>query len=263
MEMNRFIFKTILMALFLGFGFTSLVNAQGSLMRRLQQKTEEKIIEEIFKEPENEKSPDRTTPGTERSPQTRNQRGGGLDQEVPDVSKSITDADLAFNAGKYVEAKSSVRNALWGIELEIGQNVLNSLPQSVGQLQSDKNDDRVTSTGIGFVGLVIERTYRGKDDMVLSASVGSDSAILGLAGLYMTEGLYMQSSDQTDQKQIRFQDHRATIQYTDYDGYTLSIPFGQSSLFLVKGVNYDSESQFLTAANSFDISKIKKELGEQ
>jgi hypothetical protein len=259
---NVFIRAWLLLLLF-SFGISTIAEAQGSLMRRLQEKTEQKIIEEIFKEPEKGETPDNRTTSPDRSPQTRNQRGGGLTQEVPDVAKSITEADVAFNAGKFVDSRSSVRNALWGVELEIGQNVLKALPQKVERLDYDVNDDRVSSTGIGFVGLIIERTYRGNNDMEIRASVGNDSAILGLAGLYMTEGLYMQSTDQTNQKQIRFQDHRATIQYADYEGYTLSVPFGQSSLFVVKGVNFDSESHFITAANNFDINRIKKELGEQ
>jgi hypothetical protein len=260
--MKAIIIRPLMLLFLISMVSSTIAVAQGRLIRKLQEKTEEKIIEGVFGEPTKERTP-ATTPADERSPQTRNQRGGGLTQEVPDVAKSITEADVAFSAGKFVDARSSVRNALWGVELEIGQNVLKALPQKVERLDYDVNDDRVSSTGIGFVGLIIERTYRGNDDMEVRASVGNDSAILGLAGLYMTEGLYMQSTDETNQKQIRFQDHRATIQYADYEGYTLSVPFGQSSLFVVKGVNFDSESHFMTAANNFDINRIKKELGEQ
>jgi hypothetical protein len=260
--MKAIITRPLMLLFLISMVSSTIAVAQGRLIRKLQEKTEEKIIEGIFGEPEKEKAP-ATTAADERSPQARNVRGGGLSQEVPDVVRSISDADLAVNAGKYIDARSSVRNALWGVELEIGQNVLKSLPQSVGSLQYDSNDDQVSSAGIGFVGLIIERVYRGSNDMELKASVGNDSAVLGLAGLYLTDGLYVQSTDETNLKQIRFQDHRASIQYTDYEGYTITVPFGQSSMFVLKGVNYDSENDFMAAANAFDISKIKKELGEQ
>jgi hypothetical protein len=144
----------------------------------------------------------------------------------------------------------------------MGQQLLASLPEKVSGLSFQPDEDRVSSTGIGFVGLVIERTYNDGKDKQLKASIGNDAALLGLAGIYMAGGMY-QTTDETNQKQIRFQDHRGAITYDDYEGYTLSVPFGQSSIFLVKGTNFEDESQFMSAAGNIDINTIKRELGEQ
>jgi hypothetical protein len=239
------------------------VHAQGRLIRKIQDRAEDKIIDEIFKDSDKAGTETETKDaGSEASSTTRHRRGGGLSQEAPDVTQNILDAEKAFEAKKYSEAKSSVRQALWGVELGIGQNILKSLPDEVEGLKKDENEDRVTSTGIGFVGLVIERVYKGKDDLELRTSIGNDAALMGLAGVYMVGGMY-QTTDDTNQKQIRFKEHRAFIEYNDYSGYSLSVPFGQSSILVLKGSNFESENDFMAAANIFDLDKIKKELGEQ
>ncbi len=246
----------------------SISYSQGRLIRKIQEKAEDKAIEEIFKDKktkEKEQYPDYqdTESDYDKSGSSRQQRkSGGLSKTVPDVLQNIADAESAFKDSKYSESKSYVRQALWDIELEIGRKLLNSLPESVEGLKFIKEDDRVTSTGIGFVGLLIERVYQGKDDMELNCTIGNDSAILGLAGTYMMGVLYMSSSDETNHKTIRFKDHRAMIEYDDSEGYKLSVPFGQSSVFVLQGVNFDSEEHFMRAADNFDIETIKKELGE-
>lgn len=244
------------------------LQAQRTLLRKLQEKTEEKIVNEILGEPEESgetpqsTSPDSNNPSGE-SETVSNRRGGGLNQDAPDVLANISQAKENFDAANFRQAKTSVRNALWGVELEIGNKVLEDLPASVEGLGKIDGEDKVTSTGVGFVGMVIERVYRGGDDQQVKATIGNDSALLGLAGYYMADGVYMQSSDQPDQKQIQFQNHNAVIRYDEYDGYTLSVPFGQSSVVVINAVNFDTESQFMAAANNFDINKIKTQLGEK
>ncbi len=269
--MKKYLFRAVLLLLLTCLGVAT-VHAQGRLIRRIQERAEDKVIEEIFKDKDKD-SETETNPDTRIDPDGReyessrergtHRRGGGLTQTPPDVNKNIGDAQTAFSGQKYSEAKASVRQALWGVELEIGQNILKSLPESVEDLKYVAEQDRVTSSGIGFVGLVIERVYQGKDDMELRTSIGNDAALLGLAGMYMAGGMYMHSTDDADQKSIRFQGHNATIRYDDYDGYTLGVPFGQSSVLVLNGINFDSENDFMAAANNFDVEKIKKELGEQ
>ncbi len=238
------------------------VQAQGRLLRKLQEKTEEKIVNEILGEPDKTEQ-NQNNPNHDESDGVKNRRGSGLSQDAPDVAANIEEAEKHFDAQRYIQAKSSVKNALWGVELEIGKKVLESLPKEVVNLNVQDDDDKVSSTGVGFVGLVIERTYQGEDDIQLQATIGNDSALLGMAGFYMVDGTYMQSTDQPDQKQVQFKDHRAVIRYDEYDGYTLSVPFGQTSIFIVNGVNFENETDFMAAANCFDLSDIKSKLGVQ
>ena len=235
---------------------------QGRLLRRIQEEAEKKAIEELFgKEKEGTSTqPETSTPDSRSG---RNTRGGGLSQTVPDVNLHIGEASASFAANSYSAAKASLRQALWGVELEMGQQVLKSLPEKVDGMPFVADSDRVSSSGIGFVGLMIERHYAGANDMELHVSVGNDSGLLGIAGLALSSGVYMNTSDQTNQKQIRYQGHNAYITYDDYDGYTLGVPFGQSSVLVLQGVNYDSETAFMAAANQFSIQTIKQKLGVQ
>jgi hypothetical protein len=249
----------IIMLLFVLALFTAHAHAQGSLIRRVQDRTEQKIVKEVFGDQEKQQQ---NQNNNEPANQAQNRRGGGLSQNVPDVLENIKQANDSYTAANYIQAKTAARNALWGIELEIGKKVLQTLPPSVEGLACNQSDDRVTSTGIGFAGLVIERIYNGREDMQLKATIGNDAALLGLAGFYMMGETY-QTSDQQNHKQIQYKGQRATIKYDEYEGYTLGVPFGQSSVFVINGVNFSNETQFMTAANTFDLDKIKKELGEQ
>jgi len=265
--MRSIVLKTALFIFIMGM-VTINVSAQGSLIRRVKEKTEQKIVDEIFKDnsQQNQNQDTGTTnapSGQQGSSGAQNRRGTGLDQQAPDVLASINEAETAFKSASYIQSKSSVRNALWGIELEIGNKVLESLPQSVRNLNYVQSEDRVSSAGANFIGLMIERLYQGNNDMEIKATIGNDAVLMGIAGYYMVDGRYMQSTDETNQKQIQYQEHRANIRYSDHEGYTLSIPFGQSSVFVITGVNFDNEAQFMQAANSFNLSTVKKELGEQ
>lgn len=259
--MKRLFFIAAFGMLLMHAGITDLYG-QGRLLRKIQEEAEKKAIEEIFgKEKEGEGVP-AETPG-EASRSGRNTRGGGLSQTVPDVKLHISEAQSSFASNNYSSAKASLRQALWGVELEMGQQVLKSLPESVAGLDYIAENDRVSSSGAGFVGLVIERAYSGKDDMELSLSVGNDAGLFGIAHMAVAGGMYVNTSDQPGQKQIRFQDHSGYIQFDESDGYTMSIPFGQSSLFLLQGINFNDEASFMAAANQFSIQTIKQKLGEQ
>jgi hypothetical protein len=256
--MKRLIVYSILGFLIFQTGLSDLYG-QARLIRRIQQEAEKKAIEEIFgKEEETKSAADEA--GTRTG---RNRRGGGLDQEIPDVNKYIAEAGKSFSEKNYTGARSSLRQALWGVELEMGQGVLAILPEKAGPVAYKPDADRVSSTGIGFAGLLIERYYSGPDDLELSLSIGNDSALLGLANLALTAGYYQSATDQENQKQIRFKELNAYIRYDDDSGYTLSVPFGQSSIFLLQGINYGSESDFMAAANQFDIQAVKQKLGAQ
>src|SRR6056297_1917058 len=211
-NINIFVF----LMLFFGFS-TNYVFSQSRLLRKMQEKTEEKIIREIFNENEDENKSDENNHSPESINESRsdrsNRRGSGLTQSRPDVNQSIAQASSSFENGNYKSSKDAVRDALWAVELEISENVLKDLPQKVGTLQSEEESDKVTSTGVGFVGLIIERNYYGGDDMSLTVTIGNDSGILGLAGMYMVDGRYMDSTEETDQKRIQFKDHRAIIRY--------------------------------------------------
>ena len=237
--------------------FANQIMAQ-RFLNKLQNKTEDKIIDEIFKEDKKE------TPGNQESSKstTSNKRGEGLTATVIDVPASIEAASNAYQSEKYTQSRNSIREAIQGIELEIGIKVLISLPESVNDLSKRDEADRVTSSGINFAGLLIEREY-AKGDQELRVTIANNSAWLSAVNLYLSSGGYATTDEQQDYKKITFQGYQGIIEYDEGSGYKLSVPFGQSSIFILNGINFGNEQQMMNAAGKFSIESIKKQLGEQ
>ena len=225
---------------------------------KLKDKTEDKIIDEIFKEDKTE------TPESKETKQssTTNTRGEGLTATSIDVPANIEAASSAYKSNNFKESRNSIRQAIQGIEIEIGKKVLESLPESVNDLSKNNDADRVTSTGMNFAGLTIERQY-AKGDQELQVTIANNSVWLTSVNLYLSSGGYASTDEQQNYKKITFQGYQAVIEFDQGSGYKLSVPFGQSSLFILNGVNFNNEQQMMNAANKFSIESIKKQLGEQ
>ncbi|MFP4470904.1 MAG: hypothetical protein ACLFPE_09475 [Bacteroidales bacterium] len=237
--------------------------AQGNFLKKLKKKAEEKATEAVFGEEENNNSGG--TSGSEYSPSGSNSpantKGGGLTTEPPDVMGNIGEAGDAFGNKKYADARFAVRQAILGIELEIGNNILEGLPEKIDGLSKIEDEDQVASSGIGFVGLIIERTYR-EGDKQFKVTIGNDAAMLSAANMYLASGAYGTSTDD-NHKIVKLDGHRAVLEYDEYSGYKLSVPFGQSSVLITEGINFETEDEMMSASGEINIANIKKELGEE
>lgn len=190
-----------------------------------------------------------------------NKGGAGLVVTPPDVNQNITDAGTSYKAGNYSEARYAIKQAMLGVEMEIGQSVLKSLPETVLGLPKDSEADEVTSMGAGWVGLTIQREYE-KDDKQLRTTIANNAAWMSAYNAYMVNGNYA-SSGQQNWKQTKVKNYKGIIEYSEGSGYKLSVPLGQSSLIVWEGINFANEQEMMNAANAFDIDGIKKKLGEK
>ena len=57
-----------------------------------------------------------------------NKGGQGLVTTPPDVNENLTAAETSFKANSYGESRYAIQQAMLGVELKIGQNILKSLP---------------------------------------------------------------------------------------------------------------------------------------
>ena len=192
----------------------------------------------------------------------KNTEKGGLTSTPPDVKQNIASARTAFAGKKYGEAKFAVKQALLGVELEIGQNLLKSLPDKVDGLPKVPEEDQVKSSGAGFIGLQIDRVFRD-DKKELALNILNDANISMGINMYLNNPGYSSQGNSEGKKTVMFKGNKGLLEFNEDEGYTLHVPIGQTSLFIVKGVNYKSEADFMNAANQFDIQKIKTELGEK
>lgn len=198
-----------------------------------------------------------------RSGKPSNKVGEGLKNTAPpDVLQQISEAETAQNSGNLSDARYSVQQALLGIELQMGKEVLKSLPASVAGLPKDETQDIVTSSQWGWANMTIQRVYK-QNDKQLTVLIGNNSAYAGFVNIFFA-GNYTQSNGETQNfKQIKVKGNKAVIKFDQNEGYTLLVQLGQSSMISFEGVNFATEQDMMTAANSFDIDGIKKMLGEK
>lgn len=193
-----------------------------------------------------------------------NRGGAGLISTPPDVKQNLTDAEAAYKKASYGEARYAVQQAMLGVELEIGNKILNSLPESVVGLAKDKESDQVTSTGYGWAGLTIQRRYQDNKDKELTVIVANNAAWLTGVNAYLSAGGYAQQTNgEQNWKQTKIKGYRAIIEFNEGSGYKLSVPIGQSSVIAYEGVNFATEPEMMKACEVIDIDGIKKQLGEQ
>ena len=74
----------------------------------------------------------------------------------------MDDAGKSFSAENYSDARYEVQQALMGIEIQLGRELLKSLPDVVDGLQKDTTEDKVVSTQCGWNNMTIQRVYSDK-----------------------------------------------------------------------------------------------------
>jgi hypothetical protein len=268
--------------------FLACATAQGQVLNRLKNKVENKgeqkageAIDNLFDGKKKDKSgtttDGQTGDGTQNGGNTSgnngengnngvrpsNSGGGGLVSTPPDVKQNLADAETAYKKASYGEARSAVQQAMLGVELEIGNKILKSLPESINSLPKVAEDDQVTSTGYGWAGLTIARRYFDQNEKELSVTIANNATMMAGVNAYMASGAYAQQNNgQQKVKQTKLKGYKAIIEYSDGSGYTLSVPLGQSSLVVFEAVNFASEQEVMKAAEALDLDGIKKQLGE-
>jgi hypothetical protein len=261
--MKTYVMHLTVIALFF-LGITGL-QAQARLMNKLKEKTEDKIIESIFEEDTDKNEPSQQSPEPSQASNSntanRNTKGGGLSTDI-DVIASIDNASSQFGSGNYSSSRMAIRQAMQGIELEMGIELLKSLPDEVSSLPAQKENDQVTSSGIGFAGLYIERNYR-KGDQEMQLVIANNSVWISAVNMYMGSTAYANNNNEQQYKQITFQGNQGVVEYDASSGYKLSVPFGQSSILVVNGINFDTEQQFIKSCEEIKIDLIKSKLGEK
>jgi type II secretory pathway pseudopilin PulG len=253
----------------------SFSSASGQVLNKLRQKVEntadkaiDKALDDKKKNESASASSGTSSTNTDNSGSSDRRKaqnkGGGLITTPPDVNQNLSDAETSYKSGKYGEARYAVQQAMLGVEMEIGQDIMKSLPETVSGLKKEASADKVSSNGWGWAGLTIERLYTNGDDKELTVTIANNSAWMSSVNLYLTSGAHSQTTGgEQNWKQVKVKGYRAVIEFDENSGYKLSVPIGQSSLIVYEGVNFATEQEMLAAAGAIDIDGIKKKLGEQ
>ena len=152
-------------------------DAQG-VVGRLKQKASqigENALDKTINQKTGTGQPTGNIPGSGGSNAPGNTTGGGLIVTPPDVKENMVEAEASYKAGQYSDARYAIRQAMLGVEMEIGRDVLKSLPESVTGLKRIAEADEVTSMGFGWVGLTIQREYEAGQKH-LSVTIANNAA---------------------------------------------------------------------------------------
>ncbi len=254
----------------------AITSSSAQLLNKLKQKAEQKAINALDKSTNQNQTPPPTGSGPGNSggdtgnsssggsSNPSNKGGGGLISTPPDVKQNLADAEAAYKKLSYGEARYSVQQAMLGVELEIGNKILKSLPESISGLKKNELEDQVASSGFGWAGLIIKREYQDNKDKQLTITIANNALWMSSVNMYLNNGGYaQQTGGEQKWKQTKVKGYRAIIEYDEGSGYKLSVPLGQSSMVVYDGINFATEQEMITAAAVVDIDGIKKMLGEQ
>jgi hypothetical protein len=234
------------------------VSAQG-LFKKLKDKVTEKI------NPKKDNSGTNTNNDDASNGKPVNKVGGGLtNTPPPDVKAEMADAESAHTAKKYSDARYALSQALMGVEIQLGNEILKSLPVTSNGLDANTSKDVVMSTQWGWNNLSIVRVWENKNDKQMTITIGNAGIYAPIAAMYFTNaGMVETNNNKQNFKQTRVKGNKAIIQYEESSGYTLIVSLGQSSMMVWECINFATEQEVMNAANSFDLDGIKKMLGEK
>ncbi|NJO01437.1 MAG: hypothetical protein HC880_06870 [Bacteroidia bacterium] len=219
-----------------------------------------KVLKGVFGNDENQTQDDNNP--TQNEPHAKNPSAPAKGKKLtpPDVNQHLGSANSALQASQYSQSRYEIKQALMGVELEIGHEILKSLPTTVDGLNYQPENDQVYSSGAGFMGLVIGRDY-GNNNKQCSAIISNNSLYVGAYGAFLGNSGY--SGQNGEAKSVMVQGNRAWITFDQDSTYELIVPIGQTTVFVLKCEGFADENTVTNAANAFDLTKIKALLGEQ
>lgn len=182
---------------------------------------------------------------------------GELDAQ--NFDSKIAEAQSAYKSGNLDDARVALQDALNEVNMAIGKEVLELLPETMKDLSCDKAQDDVNGTGIGYAGLYVSRNYGLTDDQK-SASIViiTDSPMMAAINTFLTMPAIMTSGADSDQKRIKVGTYKAVLQINESEdgakNYDVQVPFSNSLLtFQCDGY---SEDDVVSMANTIPVAKI-------
>ena len=265
--------KKIIFFVVMGFMFSVPQASNGQLLKKLKEKAnnvvnkavDKKVDEKVGNTSQSSSASDSQGETTNSSGKPVNKGGAGLKNTAPpDVNAAMDDATKSFSSNNYSDARYSVQQALMGIEIQLGHQLLQSLPPNVDGLQKDTTQDKVVSTQWGWNNMTIQRVYSDKKDKQCTFSIGNNGLYAGQVNAYFGNAYAVESNGKDQNvKQVKVQGNKAIISYDESKGYSLIVPIGQSSMVVWECIIFENKDKVINTANAYNIDNKKKSLGEK
>jgi hypothetical protein len=176
-----------------------------------------------------------------------------------DFTKDMATAKSAYNRGKLEESHFALLQAMQELDLIVGKEVLQLLPQKMDTLMYNVKDDNVSGT-IGYVGTSMHRSY-GKGHRKADLTIISNSPMLGMINAVLNNPMMGGLSNDGKSKTVKVQGYKGRLERKDtekpdvYD-YELQIPLGNALItFLVEQC---TDKQALALAETIPLQQIAK-----
>jgi len=175
-----------------------------------------------------------------------------------EVTTNLSDARSSYNSGDLDNARFALQESLNGINQAIGKDILELLPEKLGDMQKVEGSDDVTGTNIGFAGLFVGREYQGENSTA-SFQIVSDSPLMGAISSMLSMSIFFAADP--NQKRIKIDGYKALLTRSeDEEGivsYDVQIPFG-SSLMTLGTVGISEEKRVTGVLDEIPVSKVVK-----
>lgn len=175
------------------------------------------------------------------------------------VDTQISEAEAAYEREDYEAARLAAQEAINGLNTLIANEILQLLPENIGELDADTDQDSYTGQVMGVNNLFVNRQYQSSDgEKKLEVELINNSPMLSIVNSFITSPLSGLMRDE-NQSVVRVAGYKAMLEH-DTEGevpeMTLSLPFGGSSLLIFRYVNYDSEEEVLGLTEQIPIKEI-------
>ncbi|TKK69794.1 hypothetical protein FC093_06860 [Ilyomonas limi] len=245
------------------------VQAQG-LLKKLKDKVNDKVNDlkgnNNSSSSSTSNSDNNSSAASNNSSGPVNRTGAGLTNTAPpDVLSNIAKAETASKDTNYSQVRYALQQAIMGVEIQLGRQILQSLPNTVDGLTKDTTKNVVSSTQFGWTNMTIQAVYSDGKDKQMTVMIGNIPMYASLVGMYFNNA-YVQNNmmeKNPNIKQVQVKGEKAIIQFDESTGYSLIAQMGQSTVIAWQCVNFATEDEVMKAAESFDITGIKKLMGEQ
>ncbi len=204
--------------------------------------------------------------GNSNSSGPANRTGAGLTNTAPpDVLSNIDKAETAGKDTNYSQVRYALQQAIMGVEIQLGRQIIHSLPNTVDGLTKDTTKNVVASTQFGWSNMTIQTVYSDGKDKQMTVMIGNIPMYAGMVSMYFNNAYVQNNMTEKNPniKQVQVKGEKAIIQFDQSTGYSLIAQLGQSTVIAWECVNFATEDEVMKAANAFDIANIKKLMGEQ
>jgi hypothetical protein len=275
-SIHKILFYALMITLIGSYSASSqgLLKKMGQKVGREAEKMLDKSLDKGDKSGNNNSNPSPDNSGVNNQPnvegnsgigsygvQTQTSSTGRKKMTPPDVNKSIADAETAYKSKSFDDTRFNIQQALIGIELGIGYQILDSMPKNIDGLDYKSEDDQVMSGGSGFAGFHVERSYY-KSEKSMDVNILNNEAMISGLNMALSNPAYMNSAN-NNQKSVKVGNYRAVMSAEENGSFSLSIPLGQSTLISMSFQEYKDENEVLQSAQKINIESIKTMLGEQ